>query len=42
MIINPDAYTLTSVGIGDALLGVGIKFIEVRITNIDSLDIIRI
>ena len=41
IIINPGAYTHTSVAIRDALLGVGIKFIEVHITNVHSRENFR-
>ncbi|CAG8395648.1 unnamed protein product [Penicillium salamii] len=33
IIINPAAYTHTSVAIRDALLGVGIPFVEIHISN---------
>ncbi|KAF5002921.1 hypothetical protein FDECE_10476 [Fusarium decemcellulare] len=33
IIINPGAYTHTSVAIRDALLGVGIPFVEIHISN---------
>ena len=41
IITNPGAYTHMSVAIQDALLGVGIKFIEVHITHIHSREAFR-
>ena len=41
IIINPAAYTHTSVAIRDALLGVDIPFIEVHITNTHSREPFR-
>ena len=34
IVINPAAFTHTSVALRDALLGVGIPFIEVRLSNV--------
>lgn len=34
MILNPGAFTHTSIALRDAILGVGIPFIEVHITNV--------
>ncbi len=41
LIINPGAYTHTSVAIRDAIEGVGIKAIEVHISNIYSREPFR-
>ncbi|KAK7408073.1 Catabolic 3-dehydroquinase 1 [Neonectria punicea] len=41
IIINPAAYTHTSVGIRDALLGVDIPFIELHITNTHTREPFR-
>jgi 3-dehydroquinate dehydratase-2 len=41
IIINPAGYTHTSVAIRDALLGVGIPFIEIHITNTHSREAFR-
>lgn len=34
MILNPGAFTHTSIALRDAILGVGIPFIEVHLTNV--------
>ncbi|KAH7141496.1 dehydroquinase class II [Dactylonectria estremocensis] len=41
IIINPAAYTHTSVGIRDALLGVEIPFIELHLTNTHTREPFR-
>jgi 3-dehydroquinate dehydratase II len=41
IIINAGAYTHTSVGIRDALVGVGIKFIEVHVSNVHVRETFR-
>ncbi|OJJ49778.1 hypothetical protein ASPZODRAFT_139142 [Penicilliopsis zonata CBS 506.65] len=38
IIINPGAYTHTSVAIRDALLGVDIPFIELHVTNVHARE----
>ncbi|POS75993.1 catabolic 3-dehydroquinase [Diaporthe helianthi] len=38
IIINPGAYTHTSVAIRDALLGVDIPFVEVHVTNVHARE----
>tara|TARA_B100001564_G_scaffold351618_1_gene357729 strand:- start:1603 stop:2034 length:432 start_codon:yes stop_codon:yes gene_type:complete len=41
IIINPGAFTHTSIAIRDAFLGIGIPFIEVHISNIYSREEFR-
>ncbi|KAJ5091797.1 hypothetical protein NUU61_006667 [Penicillium alfredii] len=38
IIINPGAYTHTSVAIRDALMGVGIPFIELHVSNVHARE----
>jgi len=41
MIINPGGYTHSSVAIRDAILAVGVPFVEVHITNVASRESFR-
>ncbi|CCE80472.1 Piso0_003589 [Millerozyma farinosa CBS 7064] len=41
VVINAGAYTHTSVGIRDALLGISVPFIEVHITNVHQREPFR-
>ncbi|QYT00511.1 Catabolic 3-dehydroquinase [Trichoderma simmonsii] len=38
IIINPGAFTHTSVAIRDALLGVGIPFVEIHVSNVHARE----